>query len=124
MSGSSQKIYPRGAIAMGNGDLFDVTDVKVDTTNGAKQIHTLRKKGSGISMGVEETKVSFNAVVSEDGPERDYLRIVKNGTIKQLRIKIPGETLTVEGTADSRSLELPLDGAIKYSINFIGHLED
>lgn len=119
-----QKIYPKGQIAMGNGDLIDVTNVKYDHKSGAKQVHTLRRSGAGITMGNDESSISFDSVVSEDGPEVDFLRLVKKGTVKQIRLKIPGETITVNGVADSRSLELPLDGAIKMSINFIGHTED
>lgn len=124
MSTEPQKIYPRGYIAMGNGDLIDVTNVKIDHTNNAKQVHTIRQKGAGITLGNEETSVSFDAVVSEDGPERDYLTILKNGTIKQIRIKIPGETISINGTVSQLSKELPLDSEIKFSITFIGHTED
>jgi hypothetical protein len=119
-----QKLYPRGQLALGNGDLIDVTNVKHDITNNSKQIHTIRRQGSGITLGVQETTVSFDAVVSEDGAERDYLRDIKRGTIRKLRIKVPDETITINGVAQSRSLELPLDDAIKYSITFIGHTED
>src|SRR6185436_8097716 len=108
-----QKIFPKGQIAMGNGDLVDVYNVKHEITNNAKQIHTLRRKGAGMTLGTEETTVTFEATVSEDGPERDYLKAIKRGLIRQLRIKIPGETLTINGMATKRSLELPLDDAIK-----------
>ena len=124
MATEPQKIYPRGFIAMGNGDLIQVTNVKIDHVNNAKQVHTIRQKGAGIVLGVEETTVSFDAVVSEDGPERDYLSILKGGEIKQIRIKIPGETISVNGTVSSLSKELPLDAEIKFSITFIGHTED
>ena len=118
------KIYPRGRIALGNGDLIDVTNVTVSTTNNAKQVHTLRQKGSGITMGVEETTVSYDSVVSETGQERDYFQLVKGGKIVQLRIKVPGETITVEGTYKTRGFELPLDDSIKLSMEFVGHAVD
>lgn len=124
MAGEEQLQYPRGQIAMGNGDLLQVTNVKIDHVNGAKQQHTLRRMGAGISMGVEETTVSFDAIVDEEGSERDYLKLLKKGTIKQLRMKVPGETITVNGVASALSRELPIDDAIKYSITFIGHTED
>ena len=124
MATEPQKIYPRGSIAMGNGDLIQVTNVKIDHTNNAKQVHTIRQKGAGITLGVEETTISFDAVVSEDGPERDYLKMLKKGEIKQVRIKIPGETISVNGTVSQLSKELPLDSEIKFSITFIGHTED
>ncbi|MFA5053357.1 MAG: hypothetical protein WC565_04825 [Parcubacteria group bacterium] len=124
MSAEPQKKFPRGWIAMGNGDLIQVTNVKIDHTNNAKQVHTIRRKGAGITLGVEETTVSFDAVVDEDGCERDYLKMLKQGQIKQLRVKVPGETLTISGTVSSLSKELPLDSEIKYSITFIGRTED
>lgn len=124
MSAEPQKKFPRGWIAMGNGDLIQVTNVKIDHTNNAKQVHTIRRKGAGITLGVEETTVSFDAVVDEDGSERDYLKMLKQGQIKQLRVKVPGETLTITGTVSALSKELPLDSEIKYSITFIGRTED
>lgn len=124
MGTEPQKIYPRGYIAMGNGDLIQVTNVKIDHTNNAKQVHTIRQKGAGITFGVEETTVSFDSVVSEEGPERDYLSMLKRGTIKQIRIKIPAETITIDGAVSALSKELPLDAEIKFSITFIGRTED
>lgn len=118
------KNYARGRIALGSGDLIDVTNVRVSHTNNAKQVHTLRQKGAGITLGTEETSVSFDAVISEDGQERDYFSLVKKGTITQLRIKIDGETMTVQGAFQSRDFDLPLDDAIKVSLNFIGHMTD
>lgn len=120
----AEKIYPRGRIALDEGDLVDVTNVKIDHTNNAKQVHTIRKKGAGVTMGTEETTITYDAVVSEDGPERDYFTFVKKGTIKQLRIKVPAETLTVNGVYKDRSYELPIDDSIKLSLTFIGHMED
>jgi hypothetical protein len=116
------KVYPRGRIAVGSGDLIDVTNVKVTTTNNAKQVHTILQKGAGITLGVEETTVSFDSVISEDGQERDYFTLVKTGRISQLRIKLPLETITVEGTYKTRDFELPLDDSIKLSMEFVGHM--
>jgi len=118
------KYYPKGRIALGSGDLIDVTNVKVDTTNNSKQVHTLRKKGAGITMGTEETTVTYDAVISEDGPERDYFALVKSGLIKQLRIKVPTKTISVNGIYKDVGLELPLDDSIKESLTFIGHMTD
>ena len=120
---TEQKLYPRGRIAMDSGDLIDVTNVKFGTTNNAKQVHTIRQKGAGVTMGTEESTVSFDIVVSEDGLERDYVQLVKKGTIKQLRLKIPGATLTYNGVYRKFDGELPLDDTIKLSLEFIGHLD-
>ncbi len=116
------KFYPKGQLALDNGDLLDVTDVKHEITNGGKHVHTLR--GHGVTGGNEETTVSFDAVVSEDGFERDYLAMVKKRKIKKLRLKLPGETLTIHGMATKRSVEVKTDDAVKYTIEFIGRTED
>lgn len=117
-------IYPRGFISMDSGDLIDVTDVKVTTTNNAREKHTLRQPGAGFTIGVEETNVSFSFIVSEDGYEREYIQAVQRGLIKQLRVKIPaGQTFVINGVYKDHDLEIPLDDAIKVSMTFIGHLQ-
>ena len=83
---TDQLTYPRGRIALDTGDLLDVTNVKLDATNNSKQVHTLRRKGAGVTLGTEETTITFGVAVSEEGLERDYLTMVKRGTIKQLRL--------------------------------------
>ncbi len=121
---AEQKIYPRGQVALGSGDLADATNIKVSTVNNAKQVHTIKQKGSGVTLGVEETTVSLEMVVSEDGEERDWLAMLKAGQIKQLRVKVPGRTMTINGTVKQIDYELPIDDAIKISLTFIGKMED
>jgi len=118
------KIYPKGAIAMGNGNLLQVTNVRhVVKTSGSKVIHTLQQSARGVFKGPEESELSFDAMSDEDGFERDYLKMVKNGTIRQLRLKVPGETIAFEGAATERSLELAVDNGVKYSVAMIGKSE-
>lgn len=119
-----QPIFPRGQIALDTGDLIDVTNVKISTTDNSKQVHTIRQKGAGITQGVEETTITFEAVVSEFGEEADWMAFVKTSTIKQLRIKLPGRTITANGKFNSIDYELPLDDSIKASLSFIGHVTD
>lgn len=118
------RIFPRGRIALGSGDLIDVTNIKYTHTNNAKQVHTIRSRGDGIVLGNEESTVSYDCVVSGDGVERDYFQLVKGGRIVQLRLKLPGETITVEGSYKSRDFEMPLDDTIKLSLEFVGHTVD
>lgn len=121
---ATQQQYTRGQIALGSGDLIDVTNVKLDLVNNAKQVHTIRQKGAGFTTGTEETTVTFDAVIGDQGEERDYFDLLKKGKIRQIRLKIPGRTITVNGTVSSLGVELPLDDAIKQSITFIGKMED
>ncbi len=121
---NEQALYPRGRASFGGGDLVDVINVKIETTNNAKQVHTIRRRGAGFTLGTEETNVSFDLVVSEHGEERDWIDAMKRGLVKQIRLKLPGRTMTVNGTVKSISTEMPIDDAIKQSVTFIGHLED
>lgn len=124
MSNTEQRIYPRGRIALDSGDLVDVTNVKVSTTNNAKQVHTLRQPGAGVTMGNPETTITFDVAISEDGMERNYLEMVRKGTLKQIRIKVPGATINVEGVFKETGFELPLDSEIKQNLSFIGKITD
>lgn len=120
-----QLIYPQAWIAEGNGDLVQVTDFSANLTDNSKQIHTLRRKGAGFSQGTEESTVSFNAALDEDGAERDWWRAVQKKQIKQLRAKLPGgRTLIFNGKVKSCNVTGPLDGAVMLAVEFIGKLDD
>lgn len=113
-------IYPKARISIGGGDLQDVTNLKPTSTNNAKQVHTILQQGAGITQGVKESTVTWDSVISQEGFERDYVNLLDTGVIFQLRVKIPGQTLTYEGTLKTISLEGPLDDSIKLSCEFIG----
>ena len=117
--------YPQAYLAMDNGDLVQVTNFTANITNNAKQKHTLRKSGAGISFGVTESTVNFDSIIDEDGAERDYWKAVKLKQLKQILIKEPGgRALTYNGAFQSLGADGPLDDAYKLSPVFIGHLED
>jgi hypothetical protein len=122
---AEQLIYPQAFLAQGNGDLMQVTNFTVTLGNGAKQQHTLRRKGAGISLGIQESTATFDFSIDEDGPERNYWKDVMKGTIRQIRAKAPGRTvLTLNGAYQSINLDGPLDDATKGSATFIGHMEE
>ena len=124
MADGEQKRYPQAFLAQGNGDFVSCTNFSIKTTNNAKQIHTLREKGSGFTLGKTESTVSADLVVSEDGPERNFYRQLQTGTPIQLRAKIPGgEVKTLNGVYSGVDLECPLDDAVKLSLSFVGNME-
>jgi hypothetical protein len=120
----TQEIFPHARIAMGNGDLVYVTNVKYDLTDNSKLVHTLRKKGAGFTQGTEDTNLTFDAVIGENGEEADWVQLVKKPRPEQIRVKIPGRTITIDGKYSSLSLDMPLDSEIKVSLTFIGHTVD
>lgn len=118
-------LYPQAQLAMGNGDLVDVTNCAVTLNNGAKQVHLMRLKGAGITLGSGESSVTFDSAISENGPERNYWKDCQRGTIRQIRMKVPGgrTTLTVNGAFSQVDTDGPLDDAVKVSCTFIGKME-
>jgi hypothetical protein len=121
---TTTEIFPRGYIAMGAGDLISVTNIKYTLENDAKVIATLRRRYAGVTLGNEVTTVTFDAVVGEFGEEADYFKAIKKGTIKQIRVKIPGRTITVNGVYKSIDVDIPADSEIKESLTFIGCTDD
>jgi hypothetical protein len=117
-------LFPRGVVAMGNGDLTQVVNLKGKYSNNAKLKHTLRKSPAGYTLGVKECSGSFDLEIPETGEERDYWSLVKAGTVKQLRIKLPGTTKAINIVVSDLDFELPSDDAIKETVGFIGELVD
>ena len=124
MATSELKQYPRGQIAFGPGDLTQVTNVTFTTTNNAKLVHTLNKAPAGVVLGNRETNGKFDVVVDEDGLEREYFDRVRSGERITIRLKIPGNiTKPAEIVLVSIDCEMPLDDAVKMTINWIGQLQ-
>jgi|ERR687898_1647080 hypothetical protein len=122
----AQLKYPKAFLAMGNGDLIQVTNFSVQQTNGGKQKHTLRRPASGVSTGNPEHTVTFDSEIDENGPERNYWKDCKRGTIRQIRAKLPGgrTTLVVEGIFTQVNTDGPLDDATKVSCTFVGDMDE
>lgn len=120
-----QLVFPQSYLAMGNGDLVQVTDFTLNLANNGKQVHTQRRSGAGVVKGKPNTTVTFNFSIDEEGPERDYWRLVQKGTIKQLRAKTPGgRVFVVNGMFTAVNLNGPLEDATTGACTFIGKLED
>jgi hypothetical protein len=112
--------YPRAAIAMGNGELVQVTNFTVSANNNAKLKATLRRRNAGVVYGNFDGSIKFSMEFGETGPERDYVDLVLKGTVKQVRVKLPGGlTLVCEGVYQSFDIDQPLDDASKIDLTFI-----
>lgn len=118
------KVYGQGYLAQGNGDFIQCTNYSLNSSVDAKQISTLRKPGAGVVNGVPTSTVSFELVIDGAGPERNFHRQMIEGEEIQLRCKVPGTApLTLNGHYSSIGVEVPLDDAVKYSVEFVGHLD-
>ena len=118
------ELFETASIAMGNGDLVSVTNFDLTLGVNAKQVSTLRKKGAGTHKGEETCSVTFDCVVGENGEEADWIALVKTRTVKALRAKVPNRTMTINGEYGEVKIASSLDDAIKYSLSFVGHMDD
>jgi len=123
---SKQEVFGQAFLAQGNGDLVSVTDFTLGLTNGGQQKHSLRKKGLGVTLGVEASTVSFNFLIGgTTGFERPFLRDCQRGTVKQLRAKMPdGTNLVYNGIYTQLDITGPLDDAVTGAATFVGKLEN
>ena len=123
MATNELKNYPRGQIAIGNGDLQQATLARFNYTNNGKLKHTLRKSPSGFVLGTTECTGSFDLEIDEDGPERQAFDRITDGVVTNFRFKMPLVTKTIEGIMTSVDVEEPLDDAVRFSVSFIGKLK-
>ena len=120
----STELYDVASIAMGSGDLLQVTNFEITVSTNVKQISTLRKKGAGTFKGEETCSVTFDAKIGEFGEEADWLALVKKRQVKMLRAKVPNRTMTINGEFGEVKISSSLDDAIGYSLSFSGHMDD
>jgi hypothetical protein len=116
----AMELYPRAYLAMGNGDLVQVTNWNFTYTNNAKMKSTLRRQNAGVTRGNTEGTLKFDLEVPASGPERDFFALVQSGELKQIRAKLPGGAVRVlEGAFQEIAEDQPADDAFKISMTFI-----
>ena len=120
MSTSEIPLYPRGQISFGAGDLVQVTNVTFAYTHGTKLKHTLKRSPSGKVLGNQELSGKFDCEIDQDGPERDYFARVASGEEVNMRLKLPNLTKNIVGVLVSIDGDMPLDDAVKLTINWVG----
>lgn len=115
--------FPRGQVGFGSGDLQQCTDAKFRFENGAKVVGTLRGR-TGTTTGLRKGTCSFNTIIDETGPERDWIALVKNGKAQQARFKFPGGvTYTFKAVAASVDGEVTLEDGTHLNIELVGTIK-
>jgi hypothetical protein len=112
--------YPKGRMAMGSGDLIDVTDITVTWEDGEKSVSTLRQNPAGSTGGARSCKVTFNSAVSHAGFERDYFGKYDKREVLEFRFKVPGKTFVVTGRLTSPELGTSVDDFTKSKWMVVG----
>ena len=116
------KVYPKGQIGFGTGNLKTCTNCKFSFKNGAKLKHSLALTPSGVAFGHHEVTGSLEFEINEEGSERDIISDVRKGRKRQFRFKDATSTDTIIGVLDGVDKEMPSDDAVKMTCTFIGKL--
>ncbi len=112
--------FPKARAAFGAGDLQDVYDTNLAITDGRKLLSTLRRNPAGWTDGSRSTNCTLKSFISEEGFERSWLKKWKSGEIVQIRLKVPGQTITIEGVLTNPVLTSNVDNGIDFSISILG----
>lgn len=114
--------YPKGKIALEGGELQDAYDINLAFTDNETSVHTFRGNGqpSGSTGGKREAKCTFKSAISKAGFERDYLGNWHKRKVIQLRVKLPGKTVTITGRLTEPSVTSNVDGFVDFSCSLKG----
>lgn len=114
--------YPKGQIAYNGGNLQDAYDIQTKLEDGETDVHTLRNNGmaSGSHGGKRKGEVTFKSAVSQAGFERDYLGAWHKRKVVNIRVKVPGKTISITGRLRSPSWSSNVDGFIDFTVTIGG----
>jgi len=122
MSNEEFADYPKGRISMGAGDLVDVFDIGHKYEVGEELVHTIRKNPAGSTGGKRKSEITFKAAIPAEGFERDYHGKAVKREKFQLRLKLPGKTITQVGRLSIVESHTSVDGFIEFTATHIGKM--
>lgn len=112
--------YPKGTVAQGAGDCIDVFDWGFDGEDGEKIVATLRQNPAGSTFGTKSGKLNITSAISHAGFERDWFGKWEKREVVELRLKLPGITITITGRLTTPSLTGSIDDFVKFKITCLG----
>lgn len=122
MSTPTPEIFPKGQVAIGNGQWQHCTGCKFTYENGADIVDTFG--GSGFTTGPRKGSASFETAIGVNGQDIDTLKKIKNGEPVQVRFHFPaGRTVTMTGVFDKTDFDFSMDKAITESLSMKGIVE-
>ena len=120
MANDKLPMFVKGQISIGNGQLQFATTAKFSASNGAKLKHSMRRSPSGFVLGHNEVTGSLELDLTADGPERDWLKFLVKGEMKQALFEIPNMDTALNIVVSSTDIDMPSDDAIHQTVAFIG----
>lgn len=122
MASATPETFPKGQVAIGNGQWQHCTGAKFSYENGASIVDTFG--GSGFTTGPRKGSASFETAIGTNGQDHDTLKKIKNGEPVQVRFHFPaGRTVTIIGVFDTTDFDFSMDKAITESLSMQGIIE-
>lgn len=118
------KAHPKGQLHCNGSQMMQSTMGKFSFTNNASLKHTMARSPNGHVLGHREASGSVEIDVAEDGLEQDWFRMVKTGQAVSFQYEIPTLNCEIQGVLKDLEGELPSDGAVKLTVNWVGKVLD
>lgn len=112
--------YPKGRCALGPGDLIDVFDWSFEGEDGETIVATIRANPSGSTFGKRSGKLTIQSAIGHAGFERDWFGKWQKREVVELRLKVPGITITVTGRLTQPRVTGNVDNFINFTVSVIG----
>jgi hypothetical protein len=114
--------YPHGKIAVEGGELQDAYDISCTFEDSEKDVHTFRNGGqpSGSVGGHRRLTVTFKSKISRTGFERDFLGNWNRRKVIQVKVKVPGKTITCTGRFRNPSFTTTSESEVDFAITHAG----
>ena len=114
------KKYLEGKVALGAGNLQQAFSIVHRTSKSKELKSTFGGNPSGITTGARTDEMTFKVLIREEGVERDYDRAYDNDETVQIRMKVPGKTITVTGEIQEMETTAEQGQAVEKSVKVIG----
>ena len=114
--------YPKASVSFQGGELMDNFEVSIERDVGEQTVHTFRNKGEacGSTSGKQKTTVTLKNAIPETGMERDYFGNLRKRKVLNVRVKVPGKTISITGRMNKLSMSSAVDGFISLDIGVEG----
>lgn len=115
--------HPRGQIVYAGSQLMSATLGKFTLNPNVSLKHTLARTPNGYVYGVQDCSGSFEVDTPETGPERDWIAEVQAKKVKKITFEIPTLQYEIEMVLGQVDMDVPLDNAVHFVINFVGKIK-
>jgi hypothetical protein len=112
--------HSRGQVVIAGSRVIQCVMARCSIKKGAKVKHTLNRQGNAIVYGNAEVSGTIELDLTDEGPERDWIGELLSQKKYNTHYEIPLYNIHFQIGLDTADVEMPLDDAIKLTLNFVG----